>query len=1205
MLKLFRRYKFLILGSFTLLLFIVYFFSLEKNNVKQNITALQSQFKKQEIAQKQFLDLHAKSIHSKPFNDWNAKFLEAPFFVHAYQGDSLVYWNTNEMPVHVFADIHFPADGLVKLQNGWYYTKSITKKGITFVASFPICSEYTYENEYLSNEFSSNFKLPVDGSIVLEKIAGREIKRDDGTFLFSFVEDENTPFTNTESIFVMILLVLSITFLLMAINERLGRVPYKISWLIIPILVGIRLISLHFDWTSFLHRAITFQPELYAQSDWFPTFGDFFINCAISVFIVYYLSQWMKNFRTGKLSIFVGLAGIIFGFFFWHYIVALMDGLIDNSTIPLLINRIFSLNAYSLLSLISIGFLYYGFYRITRSSLKIIASRGISLGLIACVLFPFITAYFIYEYFFGLKIFIAAILPLLYYVLALYHVYMKSPRFSTPLAISYLLLLSASTAIHFTGMSRVKELANRELYANQLASDKDVIIELEYANLSEQINNDSYLSKFTAYDRKMNLSDFEDAMERRFFNKVWDKYELSFNLFDTLGIPLVADESQNFTFSEINDIVQQHCTVSEVSPFVYFVDDYTDQLHYVIRQPLSEDEKAINAVLYCTLKSKKIPEEIGFPRLLISSNTSVLKTLESYSIARYSGGKLVAKYGTFNYPTKDEIVLQWQLKNNFSSVENFNHYVLKKSNGDIIILSQMNEGWFNIFTSFSFVFCFYGLLLSPILVVVSRKPKRQVGAITLAVKIQLVLLGLVFISLLAFSWGSSFFVNDQYVTYSEQLTREKLNSVSIDLKSKLGTKSTIDINEDGNYMEYLLRRFSKIFVADINLYNTKGHLLASSRPKIYNIGLQSEQINPTAFQAFMGQHKSEFIHQEQIGQLKFISAYIPFYNSSGKLLGLINLQHFGQQEEYETQIQQFLVGIINVFMLLLMLSSIFSIFISSWVIAPLHLLQESFSKVKFGKSNQKIDYVNDDEIGALVRDYNDKLEELEFAAQQIAKNEREMAWREMAKQVAHEIKNPLTPMKLSIQQLQRVFDPNDPNAKEKIDKVSRSLIEQIDSLTNIANEFSSFAKMPQPNEIEIDLVQLIASVIEVFQHEDNLEVKLSSELPLILFKGDKDQLLRVFNNLIKNAIQAIPAERDGRIAIQIKKIDQQIIITISDNGTGISAEEQKRIFEPYFTTKSTGTGLGLAMVRQIIENHRGQIYFESTLLQGTTFTIEL
>jgi signal transduction histidine kinase len=196
-------------------------------------------------------------------------------------------------------------------------------------------------------------------------------------------------------------------------------------------------------------------------------------------------------------------------------------------------------------------------------------------------------------------------------------------------------------------------------------------------------------------------------------------------------------------------------------------------------------------------------------------------------------------------------------------------------------------------------------------------------------------------------------------------------------------------------------------------------------------------------------------------------------------------------------------------------------------------------------------------------------------------------------------------MKLSVQQMMRVFDPADPSSVEKLKKVTASIIEQIDALTLIANEFSNFAKMPLPQETAFDLIPLIANVIEVFGEESGCVLEMKSALSKAEITADKDQMIRVFNNLIKNAIQSIPSEKSGRILINLSETEDHWFIEIADNGIGIPETEQNRIFVPYFTTKSTGTGIGLAMIKQIIENHHGSIYFKSKVNKGTTFSIEL
>lgn len=1200
------KYRLILLACLATLLFAVTFQGIKYQDPIKLIHAFQKNFSEREGTLDRFIALQKdKIIHEGDYGSWKSYEKKEEPFLHIFKKDSLIFWNTNQLPVLQFKDVHFPSNGLIHLQNGWYYSKVCEHDDFTVVASFLIRNEYAYENEALTNEFARDLHFPMDVNISIEEQKDFAIYSSTKEFLFSLVPEVQQQLGEHESIILTLLLLGAIILWLLALYHASLRLPVLASWTILLFILILRFISLKYDWLAFMSDNLAFQPSLYASNELFPNFFEYLINCALLMFGALYVSSLLQKIKKGTKGGTVGLIIVLLSFGFWYLLIQLTNGLIENSSIPLLIDRLFSLNAYSILAIISIGALYYGYYRLTFTGIKLFFDSPLALTALAVVIFLSSVLFFIFEITNGSQILLSAIFPLIFLGLVTYQTYSHPQRINIGVSILYLLLFSSVTATNLSELSQRKEREERELFANQIASDKDLGIELEFTGLSEKLMQDPYLLKFVSSPKRMSLSDFEDAVERRFFSGQWERYELNFNLYDTLGSSLIADESQNFTFSEIQELTLKHGTVSEVNSSMYFIHDYTDQYSYIILQRLYLNGKAQNGILVCTLKSKKIPEEIGFPRLLISAKTNVFNSLENYSIARYHHGKLNTKYGLFNFPTNEGVIKSWKKHSGFVDKDGFNHYILYKSQDDLIVLSGKNYSYIELITSFSYLFCLYGLLLLPSFFNSRKSNSPFKKAFSLAAKIQLVLIGLVFVSLLGFGWGSGIFVRNQYNTYTVDVIREKLNSVNIELKSKLGTKKNLDLFEDGNYMEYLLRKFSRVFVTDINLYNTNGFMMASSRPKIYNMGLVSEQMNPSAFHAVSISSKSEFIHQENIGQLSYSSAYLPFYNNEGSLLGYVNLQHFGQQEDFEAQIQRFLVAIINVFMLLLAISIILAIFISGWVTAPLRLLQESFAGMTFGKYNQKINYKNDDEIGALVQNYNQKLEELEFAAEQIAKNERESAWREMAKQVAHEIKNPLTPMKLSIQQLQRVYDPENPNSADKLNKVATSLIEQIDALTKIANEFSNFAKMPHPNEIELDLKPLIESVIEVFRTEEDIEIFFETELDAVPLLADKDQMLRVLNNLIKNAIQSIPENKQGRVSISLTRKKENYLITISDNGSGIAESEQSKIFVPYFTTKTTGTGIGLAMVRQIIENHRGTITFETRIDEGTSFFIEL
>jgi nitrogen fixation/metabolism regulation signal transduction histidine kinase len=285
-----------------------------------------------------------------------------------------------------------------------------------------------------------------------------------------------------------------------------------------------------------------------------------------------------------------------------------------------------------------------------------------------------------------------------------------------------------------------------------------------------------------------------------------------------------------------------------------------------------------------------------------------------------------------------------------------------------------------------------------------------------------------------------------------------------------------------------------------------------------------------------------------------------------------------------------------------------AIFISNYLTNPLRLIQQKMRKVKLGRTNDPITWENRDEIGSLVVEYNRMINELALSAEKLAQSERESAWREMAKQVAHEIKNPLTPMRLSIQLLERAYKDKAPDIDQKLERMSRTLIEQIDTLASIANAFSDFAKMPRAINERMDLAEVARNAVELFR-------ETSSGIQFVYAAGtnntqaficaDREQLVRVFNNLLKNAVQAIPENQEGKIVVRIEEkvenLSRHFLVSITDNGTGIAPEMLDKIFVPNFTTKTAGMGLGLAMVKNIVEHCNGSIWFETKQNSGTTF----
>ena len=348
-------------------------------------------------------------------------------------------------------------------------------------------------------------------------------------------------------------------------------------------------------------------------------------------------------------------------------------------------------------------------------------------------------------------------------------------------------------------------------------------------------------------------------------------------------------------------------------------------------------------------------------------------------------------------------------------------------------------------------------------------------------------------------------------------------------------------------------------------------------------------MNPEAKQSLENPYAEDSFLKENIGQLSFLSAYTKFKVQNNSYY--LNIPLFAKQEEIREELSFMVSSLLNIYFILVALSVVLTLVISGYITAPLETMAEKLGKVDL-KKPEYIQWKGEDEIGKLVEAYNHMVDELGKSVEELAKSERESAWREMAKQVAHEIKNPLTPMKLQ-------------GWEEQMVKTMNLLEEQIDNLANIATAFSNFAKMPLGQPERFDANEILQNLFHLHQNENAIALTMNlPALPVWIYM-DKQQFSRAIQNVIKNAIQSIPNDRQGEIKLNCWVDEQHFWIEINDNGVGIPIDVQEKIFTPNFTTKSSGMGLGLAMVKNILDQAQGKISFVTAPNQGTTFTIQL
>ena len=336
---------------------------------------------------------------------------------------------------------------------------------------------------------------------------------------------------------------------------------------------------------------------------------------------------------------------------------------------------------------------------------------------------------------------------------------------------------------------------------------------------------------------------------------------------------------------------------------------------------------------------------------------------------------------------------------------------------------------------------------------------------------------------------------------------------------------------------------------------------------------------------------------------KFQSSYTVLKDEFGKNYAILFFPYFQDVSFAESELNVFLTTLYQIYFIMLVVAIVLAYFISRYVTRSIETIRLKIGQTGLLKKNEKILLKNaTKEIDSLVNSYNKMIDDLEDSAEKLAKSEREQAWEEMARQVAHEIKNPLTPMRLTVQSYQNTNSLESKEEKDKLNDFCDTLIEQIDTMSTVATSFSDFATLPKTQLEKSDIVDTTKKVIEIFE-QNNISFTTSKES--IVIKLDKEQWIRVMTNLIKNSIQSIPSDRDPNINIEITDSNNSVKVLVSDNGLGVLEENKEKIFEPKFTTKTDGMGLGLGIVKNIINSHRGKISYKSKPKKGTKFTISL
>lgn len=1147
-----------------------------------------------------------KQLFEKYQVDYSNLYSQEGIILYAYQNDSLCFWTDNQPAIDLFAYTNETNVQLIKIRNGWYeYIKYIpeVKTNYTIVALIAIKPEYDFENRYLNNNFSKWLKFPENTELVTPvKYLNHAVKSKSGTPLFEIYRSDGLYKNKTVNSYTCLLYVIACILFLLVLFAFLKRhikkdIYFLLAFGIISLLIRTGMI--HYKIPTVFYNSSMYDANVFANASsfYFSYLGDILINSGLIflVAILFYKSSLgisLKNKLTTVIAVIVFLCGVLF---FSSQIRLLIYSLVNNSTISYNINELFNFSAFSLIGLLSIGLLIFSFYLyIEKICLMLSHQRFFSMFLLVAILL-IVTVVSVY---FGIdeKNLLENLWPfLLIFISFLLRKFKASYNF-----INVGLIVLVTTFIVSTLFSKYEQLNKTQTFeaiSLGLTDRQDVVAENEFNKISVSIKTDLQLKNLLSL-LPLSSEQIEQSLRQKNFSGYFERYEIIMSLFKNDCTPVFIHLNSTYLNEDYFKQQIENNGFQTICDDLYFIDKDKKSIRYIAKIDIEDINKNPDKTfhLYLQLEPKLAVNLGAFPDLLLDKSLENKLETKHISYAVYESNKLLNTFGEYQYPV-------FIVANTFKNATNdgYEHFVYTPQKNVTIIITDKEFGIWGRFTSNSYLFIFFSVLVLMSIWFNSIIMNRSQRFNSLNNRIQFILVSIVVLSLAGVVIGTIWVVNTQFELKNKRDLVSKSQSVLKELQQTIGQQESLESSYK-DMTTFRLKRLALLFGSDISLFNKDGILYSASQPAIYEQGLVSKFMNPSAFISFKRGIRANYSQKENIGTLKYLSAYIPFYSKKDKLLGYINLPYFARQKDLENELTAYLTTLINIYTILFAITTLIALLVSNLLTKPLRIIKQQISNIQFGKFNEELQWKSNDEIGNLVAEYNNMLVKLEKSSELLAQSERESAWREMAKQVAHEIKNPLTPMKLNIQHLQRVVETHPDDINERVNKVSQMLIEQIDTLSHIATEFSNFAKLPNANLEVVNLFDVLQNVTHLFQQNTKCDIFLNAP-ELLPIMADKDQCLRIFTNLLKNAEQSIPENRKGKIEIIAYVSETTITIKVKDNGCGVPNEVKPKLFTPNFTTKSTGTGLGLAMVKNTIVSFNGTITFETELNQGTIFTI--
>ncbi|SKC23868.1 sensor histidine kinase [Alkalitalea saponilacus] len=1139
-----------------------------------------------------------------------------------FQGHELVAWNNHILPVEGINPQYF-RNPLVRLDNGWYLT-SYRQYGSILAVGFTLFKqEYPYENQFLRNGFSTKFDLAPTVLISREQSATQVgIHDTNGEFLFSLIpngveKDQSAIMQMSRISFLISILFLWLLVYRIQFRFSSTGATNRVFFLASGLFALVYYLIIWQKNTIIPDNSALFSPRYFAMSEFLPSLGHFLLYSILIFSVSFWFFKFFRlpdNIGYGKrrhlktyvaLGLFLAISAL-----FIIYINQLFYLLAKHSAGSLIITKVIDFDLVAFTKMLIVALLLLSFLMVLERIVVIFL-----LYLTRWQIFTgfFITFFLLCLIFRGIGIGASDWAFLLFFACSSLLIFSKrrphlTHSYSTFLWFAGLFAIYAGVVL--MDLSIRKEESGRELLienlAFQLMRDEDPVAEMYLSEIEKQISSDATLSRILDQPEP-DPEAIRNHLVKFYFYGFWNRYDMQIIPCWPQGDLYIEETGEIYNcYQYFFHMLDQYAYTIPGSNHFHYLDNLNGRVSYfgVFRFFPNDPDREIS--LFIELHSKAYFEGLGYPELLISEREyGRLKLFRDYSYAKYLNGRLVRRSGDYLFKNELSWLPLTAGTKVFMKESDHSHLLYQHSGQMAVMLSRQDFSIWDVFMAFSIFFIFFFLTGALIILIMQWRYAGFSFRISIQKRIQVAFVMLLLLMLVIVAIGTVYYTVQQFERKHLELLESKIQSILMELEYKVGLEGPETTNP-GEYLNYQLQMISNVFHADINLYGVDGKLTGTSRPELFHNGLAGRQMNPNAYFNLAYTDAVRYLAEERIGNLSYISFYVPVITADNRLAGFVNLPYFVGNNELRDEISSVIVTVINFYLVFSFLVVGFAVFLARQITRPLLLLQERISSLKLDHLNEKIDYKGEDEIGSLVKEYNRMVDELAISAEKLAKSERDLAWREMAKQIAHEIKNPLTPMKLSIQYLQRAWNDQVEDFDSYMKKVTQTLIEQINNLSSIASEFSKFAQMPSAKTEIVNLIEKIENSRTLFANSTKTPIEfINMAGDPVYVKADGEQLLGVFNNLIKNAIQSIPSVKTGKIEITVTNEGHGVRVAIKDNGKGIPEEITDKLFVPSFTTKTGGMGLGLAIARRIIENAGGHIWFETEINKGSIFYVQL